>query len=110
MIFKQLVTKAPKLFGKIHIIGMRIFKARNLVPKRINLLGAVLCNFLNRRRFINLLTLFKYFNLKLFGNKIGYDLALQVCSGSNISYGSSELIFSFPRVITSAIALPVSLS
>ena len=76
MIFKQLVTKAPKLFGKIHIIGMRIFKARNLVPKRINLLGAVLCNFLDRRRFINLLTLFKYFNLKLFGNKIGYDLAL----------------------------------
>ena len=55
---------------------MRIFKALYLIPQRIDLLGAVFCYFLDRRRYIDLPAVFKDLDLQLFGNKIGHDLAL----------------------------------
>ena len=54
---------------------MRIFKTRNLVPKRVDLLRAVFRNLFNRRRNVDLFALLEDFNLKLFSHEIGNDLA-----------------------------------
>ena len=64
---------------------MRIFKALNLIPKRINLICPILGDFPYRRRFIHLSAVFKYFYLQLFSKKVGYDLALPgICRVKNL--------------------------
>ena len=44
---------------------MRIFKALDLIPQGIDLIGAVFCYFLDRRRYIDLLAVFKDLDLLL---------------------------------------------
>ena len=45
-LFQQLIFNGPKFLRQIHVIGVWIFKALNLIPKSFHLLGTVRLDFI----------------------------------------------------------------
>ena len=68
---EKIMFYLPKLFGKIDIIIMRIFKTFYFIPLKLNLLFTVITYFRSWRRFIYTLSADKYRFAKLLNRIIG---------------------------------------
>ena len=88
-LFEQLVLDVPQLLREIDIVVVRVLKALNLIPQRVDFLRAVVADLGGRGRLIDTLAAEKDRHLQFAHRVVGHGLALPGVVGAEPSTTSS---------------------